>query len=125
LSAPIDSDSAAAGDAFMGKLTEPLRDGQRVLAPKGALVEGRLTQVKIFRRPHPKADIGLAPRRIQIQDATVPVSALPEYRSAVRAMVKNQEKGMEIILPPRGEYSGTFGSSGEHIVLQRGFVSEW
>jgi hypothetical protein len=125
LTAPIQADTAAAGDKFTGRLTEPLRDGRHVLAPKGALVEGRLTLVKIFHRPQPKADIGLAPRRIQIQGAGVPITALPEYRSAVQAVRKNQKKGMEIILPPGGEYSGVFGYSGEHIVLQRGFVSEW
>jgi len=125
LTAPIRADNAAAGDRFTGKLTEPLRDGRKVLAPKGATVEGRVTLVKIFHGQHPKTDIGLSPRRMQIHGASVPVNAIPEYRAAVLAVRSKRKKGMEIILPPKGEYSGVFGYLGERISLPRGFVSEW
>jgi hypothetical protein len=125
LTKPIEADSAAAGDRFTAKLSEALRDGRQVLAPKGALVEGRITMVKTFYHPKPQTAVGLSPRYIEIRGTRVPLSALLDYRAAMIARAQNRKKGLDIVLPPRGEASGIFLSEGRHVVFRTGFLSEW
>jgi hypothetical protein len=125
LTAPIVTDTAAAGDRFTGKLTEPLRDGHRVLAPKGALVEGRITGIKIYYGLSPRAAIALSPRHIEINGTKMPLLALLDSRAAVLANQKNRKKGAAIVLPPVGEYSGIFEYPGQHVTMKPGFVSRW
>jgi hypothetical protein len=51
LSRPIDTATAAAGDTVTATLTGPIRKGTTVLAPRGAIVTGRI--VKIERQYQP------------------------------------------------------------------------
>ena len=125
LTRPIETDAAAAGDRFTAKLTEPLREGRTVLAPKGVLLEGRITMVKTFHRPKHEVVLGLAPRNIEIKGSKVALAALPDQRAILLEMRRNRQKGLAIFLPPRGDYSGIFRASGTHVVFRSGFVSEW
>ena len=121
LTTPIAVDTAAAGDTFRGKLTEPLRDSRhRVLAPKGAEVEGRLVEVAAFYRP-PRAIIALRPARIAIHGALVALTAERDWRRE-----RTEHRRMPILLPPPGEErTGVFEFKGEHVLVRAGFRSEW
>jgi hypothetical protein len=120
LTTPIPSDTAAAGDAFQGKLVEPLRDvNQDVLAPQGALVEGRLLQVQVTHGSSPMAVIVMRPQTIEINHAKVPLAA---YRD----LNVNRRERRELILPEFWEpNSGIFQFQGEHVLIGSAFRSDW
>ena len=122
LTAPIDTESAAVGDRFSARLTQDLRDGRRLLAPKGAIVEGRISSMKVYYGTHPEAIVGLSPRHIAAGGSMLALSAFPYVR---RDPVRNGRRGVVIVLPPPGEHAGVFRQFGSHAVFPRGFASEW
>jgi hypothetical protein len=125
LNAAIDSDTAAAGDRFTGKLTAPLRDGKTLLSPRGALVEGRLSMVKMAYSPKEQVLLGLMPETIEVQGRKVPVNALPDSRAVRLLRSQARNKSLEIYLPPPGEHAGVFTFPGKRAIMPRRFVSEW
>jgi len=125
LTTPIETATAAVGDRFTAKLTEPLRDGRQILAPKGAAVAGRITTMNITYFQSRAGLVGLSPRTVEIKGAKVPLTALPDRGTLFIAGKKSPKKGLEIFLPPRGEYSGIFQFNGSGYVFRRGFASEW
>jgi hypothetical protein len=126
LTVPIQGDTAAAGDTFAGKLVQPLRGAMyQVLAPKGTVVEGHLMRVQSFRKP-PDLVVVLRPEALEIKGARVPLTAVPDWQRVLAERRKNGSKGLEIILPLQGEEnSGAFSFSGEHVLVPKGFRSEW
>jgi hypothetical protein len=118
LTSPIESDTAAAGDPFAGKLTEPLLDGKhKVFAQVGSLVEGRLLRVQSFQFPREEVIIILKPETVEINRAKVPLSAVRDFPAT---------GGRKIILPRAGEeHSGVFLVAGQHITVKKGFRSAW
>jgi hypothetical protein len=118
LTSPIESDTAAAGDPFAGKLTEPLLDGKhKVFAQVGSLVEGRLLRVQSFQFPREQVIIILKPETVEINRAKVPLSAVQDFPAT---------GGRKIILPRAGEeHSGVFVVAGQHVTVKKGFRSEW
>jgi hypothetical protein len=121
----IDADNAAAGDRFTALLATPIRDGRRTIAPKGALIEGRVSHVGIDFRPVETVAIGLMPESIAIQGAKIPFAARLDLRADVVAKQKRKRKGLEFFLPAPGEYPQEIRLPGTHNVLAKGFVSEW
>jgi hypothetical protein len=117
---PISADTSAAGDPFKGKLTEPLQDANhKMLAPRGALVEGRVLQVQIAYLPTAAFLVVLRPQSIEIGGSKVPLAA---FRDAVRAPGQRRE----MILPEYWEpNSGIFQFQGEHGTIGSGFRSQW
>ena len=126
LTAPIQTDTAAAGDPFSAKLIDAIRDGRgKVLAPKGTVVEGHLLRVQSFDR-HPEVVVVLKPEVLWIHGARVPVSVERDWTRALAEGRKKGKKGVEILLPLRGEdNSGVFRFSGEHVTVPNGYRSEW
>jgi hypothetical protein len=126
LTIPIQSDTAAAGDLFSGRLVQPIRDlKERVLAPKGAIVEGHLVRVQSFRRP-PEVYIVFRPEAVEIKGASVPLTAVRDWDREIAERRRRGLKGLEINLPLLGEdWAGVFRFSGEHVVIPKGFQSEW
>ncbi len=126
LTASIPTDTAAAGDTFSAKLTAALRDAKgKLLAPKGAVVEGHLLRVQsYFREPH--VVVVLKPEALWIRGVRVPLSVERDWRRLMAEGRKKGKKGLEILLPLRGEdNSGVFRFPGEHITVPSGFRSEW
>jgi hypothetical protein len=121
----IDTDNAAAGDRFTARLATPIRDGRRTIAPKGALIEGRISNIGIDFRPVETAAIGLVPESITIQGAKIPFAARLDLRVDVVTKQKRKRKGLEFFLPAAGEYPHQIRLPGTHHVLTSGFVSEW
>lgn len=123
LTVPIESDTAAHGDPFHARLTEPLLDGKRTLAPKGARVEGRLSALHIDFGPQQETWFGLTPETIEIRGEKVPFPA--RLSASPTGIATLRRKGMRIYLPAPGEHSGMFQVPGAHAVLRRGLASEW
>jgi hypothetical protein len=121
---PFDSDTAAAGDRFIARLTAPLRDGNHLIAPKGATVEGRLSDVEIEFHPAEKVTFGLIPESLQIHGSKVPLAAQLDVYAQVRKEHRKL-KGLQFYLPAPGERPHQFLLVGRHAVLPKGFTSEW
>ena len=120
LASPLRADQAAAGDPFTGRLLEPLKDGRRVIAQKGAVVEGRLLRLEIYRQPA-QVMVALQPRSIEIGGTKVPFAARYDWSAA-----KKSNKNARFILPERSEQNaGVFAFPGTQIVLDRKFRSDW
>jgi hypothetical protein len=126
LTASISTDTAAAGDAFSAKLTAAFRDLRgKVLAPKGALVEGHLLRVQSYFRP-PEAVVVLKPEALWVRGTRVPLSVDRDWRSVMAEGRKKGKKSLEILLPLQGEEnSGAFRFQGGHVTVPAGFRSEW
>ncbi len=122
---PIDSDTAAIGDRFSAKLSSTLADGRRVIAPKGARIEGRISKVESNLWPKQSVTIGLTPESIQIQGSSVPFGARLDLRPAIVVKARKHTKGLEFYLPEKGQVPHEFRLPGTHNVLAKGFTSEW
>jgi hypothetical protein len=125
LTAPIPTDTAAAGDPFTAKLSDTLRDDRnKVLAPKGSLVGGRLLRVQIFARP-PESFVVLRPEYIQTRTGRLALSAMRDWTYIV-AQQRRGGRGVQILVPLPGEdNSGVFRFPGEYIVIPAKFRSDW
>jgi hypothetical protein len=126
LTAPIQGDTAAAGDTFAGKLVEPLRGPKyQMLAPKGTVVEGHLMRVQSFRKP-PDLVVVLRPEALEIKGARVPLMAVADWQRVLAERRTKGLKGIEILLPLQGEdNAGAFRFLGEHVLVPKGFRSQW
>ena len=122
---PLDSETAAAGDRFLARLTGPLRDGKRLIAGKGATIEGRVSGVEIGYWPAATVGLGLVPESLEIAGMKAPFAARLDLRAQTVALEKRKTKGLEFFLPPPGEYAHELRFNGVHIVLGKGFVSAW
>jgi hypothetical protein len=126
LTTPIRSDTAAAGDAFAGKLVEPLRGARnQMLVPKGTVIDGHLIRVQSFRVPA-AVEVVLRPEALEVKGSRVPLTAVRDWGRAMAERRSKGFKGIEIILPLPGEdNSGVFRFSGEHVLVPKGFQSQW
>jgi hypothetical protein len=111
LAAPIDTRTAAAGDPFSGKLTEPLRDARgKTVVPKGSVVSGRLLRVQVDEWPQ---------RESRRRDATTHGRAVGGACGTSYA-TKDDRAAVE------GEVgAGVFRFKGIAAVVPNGFRSEW
>ena len=125
LLAPIDSDQAAGGDRFAATLVDPLRQGKQTLAPKGSVVEGHVTLVKIFYLAQPQTVIALTLETVQVRGAKLRLSAVPDVAAYALARQSNRSRGVDIFLPPPGERAGLFRFHGKRAIMNRGFASDW
>jgi hypothetical protein len=121
----IDSDRAAAGDTFRAKLATPIRDGRMVLAPKGSLIEGRVSTAAVDFRPAEMVEFGLMPLTIEIQGVKHPFAARLDLRAATVSKAQKNWKGLRFFLPAPGQLPQEIRLPGAHNVLKEGFVSEW
>jgi hypothetical protein len=126
LTASIPTDTAAAGDPFSGRLSDAIRDrGGKLVAPKGAVVDGRLLRVQSFFRP-PQVVVVLRPEALWIHGARVPLSAERDWTRVFVEAREKRKKPVAIVAPLPGEdNSGAFGFAGTHVVVPKRFPSEW
>jgi len=79
-----------AGDSFTATLVEPLREGDRVLIPKGARILGRVRQAAPSGRLKGQAVLTLAPERVEWAGHSVEVAA----RGWTRASSPHRRRNM-------------------------------
>lgn len=76
---PIDSDTAAAGDPIEAVLRSPIRGNNKVLlAPAGARIHGRLTDVRWRSKPVAKYELTVRFESVEVEDRNVAFSAVLE-----------------------------------------------
>lgn len=127
LTAPIASLTAAAGDAFSGRLLTPLRDARRKkMAPAGSLVEGRLLRVERHLLDPAFTIIVLKVQRIEVADSEFELTAVRDRSREVAAKRRKGKVQVDIPLPlPSEKNAGVFRFEGDEVVVRRGFKSDW
>ena len=108
LTSPFILGKAAAGDRIEGRLTEPLRDAkeQKVLAPAGAPVSGRLTRVELRHAGAGEYTVALRWESLGIDGEKAPLNLKPNRQvagSGAAARGALVRRGAEIELPRPGE----------------------
>jgi hypothetical protein len=121
----IDSDTAAAGDRFTARLTSAIRDGRRTIAPKGALIEGRVSNVEVGYWPLQGVMIGLTPESLEVHGVRIPFAARLDLSKAVVAQQQKHRKGLYFVLPQPGEIPQQVHLPGTHNLLKKGYSSNW
>jgi hypothetical protein len=124
--APIDSDTAAAGDPISATITEPVFKGSKVLVPAGAVVTGR-----IIRMEHQLAVMektGRLPKAFVITIAFDTVEAngvsSPFYATLVRPVSTRWQVGNpKLDAWPHGTF--VFASGASRYVVGARFESHW
>jgi hypothetical protein len=126
LSAPIASLTAAAGDAFSGRLLTPLRDKRgKTLAPAGNLVEGRLLRVERHHIAPALTIVVFKLESVDVADSKLPLVAVRDLSQELAGPRKGKAH-IEIALPlPSEKNAGVFRFAGDQAVVPRGFRSDW
>ena len=128
---PITLGKAAAGDRIEGRLSEPLRDArsQKVLAPLGAKVAGRLTRVELRHSGSGEYTMAVRWERLEIDGEKVPLTLKPNRQFAgLKAVARGvlQQRGMEIELPrPGEERDAVYHFPGQSTRVEGGLRTEW
>jgi len=126
LAAPIDTETAAAGDLISAKVVQAVRKPVGgVLIPAGATVRGRITRLEHHLVPDPYFLIVLSFNRLEVQGVSSPFAA----RSEGNAELAN-ELGVSLYGQGRGLWYwgvGTFvfPTSKSRYVVPTGFESKW
>ncbi len=86
LTEPIDTDTAAAGDIVRAKLRKPVRDprSKAVLAPAGAMVEGRIVQMEHWMNEPRRFTISILLEKLQVGGLSRPLYANVDRRQPLR-----------------------------------------
>jgi hypothetical protein len=126
LTKAIATDTAAAGDTFSAKLAEPLRDYRgNIMLPKGTPIEGHILRVVRYVKPA-EALVVLKPEAFRVHGETVGITAVRDWRRLMAESQKKGKKGMEILVPGKGESAtNSFRFPGDHVVVPGGFLSDW
>jgi len=127
LIAPIDTDTAAAGDPVSAEVTKPVRraGSNDVLIPAGAMVRGRITRLERHLFPEPYFLIALSFNRLAQGDVSSPFAAKYDSNKGLA-----QELGATLRSRSRGlEYwdVGTFlfPTVKPRYVIPAGYESKW
>ncbi|MDR3703961.1 MAG: hypothetical protein P4L56_30210 [Candidatus Sulfopaludibacter sp.] len=122
---------AAAGDPIEGRLVEPLRDArtQKVLAPAGAKVTGRLTRVELKHSGSGEYTVALHWETLDAAGAAVPLNLKPDrHMESLKTVARGvlRQRGMEIELPPPNEErDAIFHFPGQLAGVRPGLRSAW
>jgi hypothetical protein len=77
ITTPLETETAAAGDPIEAVLTNPMRDKKKqVIAPAGALLNGRLRMVRFWSDPFNSLQIAVQFESIEIGGRKVPLNAI-------------------------------------------------
>jgi hypothetical protein len=124
LAGPI-SLTAAAGDAFLGRLLTPLRDKRRTLAAAGNLVEGRLLRVERHHLAPAFTILVFKLESVDVPGSKLPLVAVRDWSQELAGRRKSKTH-VEIQLPrPSEENAGVFRFEGDQVVVPRGYRSDW
>jgi hypothetical protein len=127
LMAPIDTETAAAGDQVSAKVVKTVtRPGMsEVLIPAGAVVHGRITRLEHHLLPSPYFLVAVSFNRMAVQEAIAPFAA--HYEG-------NVELARELGVNLHGEGRGLgfwdvgtflFPTAKSHFVVPAGYESKW
>ena len=131
----IDSETAAAGDSVSAKVARNVTANgtKEVLIPSGAVVRGRITDMRTWMKPYRYFVFSITWETVDIRGVVTPFSAKldrsAESQKARLAAGRRGGRGSELILPPSGWHkdptSLLFTMTGNRYVVEKGFTSIW
>lgn len=92
LDSVLDSGRVAIGDAIRATLAKPLRDSDRIIAPQGATVTGRLVRLEKRTLPFPLLDVGLELNAIEVNGTAIPLSATMQQAGPAAGLIREQKR---------------------------------
>ena len=135
LAEPIDTDTAAAGDAVVAQVSKPVRDPKSgvVVIPAGSKVRGRIVRMEHWQDSPRYFVIALLLETIEVNDIESPFYASLKPNEEERALGKETSglvaRGQPIFLRPRGQSrlvaNLVFASAGKRYVMPRGYETKW
>jgi hypothetical protein len=88
-------------------------------------VEGRLVRVETIHARPPRVRLALSPRAVVLNGSTVALRGTRDWKGLLDRVQPNQI-APQILLPLPGEApAGVFEFTGQHVVVPKGFRSEW
>lgn len=115
----IDTRTAAAGDAIQCELATPIRNGERIVAPKGTQVTARIVELTRTYRGRRTVRLAFRPESIGLGGAALTLVALPS------AATEEMKRPRGVTWSGAGDkLTGVIGLKGE-LLLTRGLRSEW
>jgi hypothetical protein len=136
LDVKLDPRTAALGDPVQARLTRPLRDGQTILLPEGAVVAGRLVRLEQDAIPFPIYEIGLEFHTVELAGATVPIIAtldeagpasglLRETRRLAPTFSRKRTTRMDILVREVQRGQGILQWDGRRLPVPQGLRMKW
>lgn len=136
LDAEIAPETAVVGDAVRAVLAKPLKDGERMLAPKGSVVLGRLTRIEKETLPYPHYVVALQFHTLETEDGPLALAAtmddagpaaglLREARRMDPVFTRRRAARMDILVreTPRGQ--GVLHWEARRPRIPRGLRMRW
>lgn len=120
LAAPLDTWTASGGDRIPLRLTKPIVDSvKRLLVPAGALVDARLIRVQRYFSKPAQVTIVMQPEAIDagVRQPIALFPNVPEPSFSVQGFGANDV--------PRGNRSTTLNFTGEHVIVPKGYRTNW
>jgi hypothetical protein len=130
LTSTVHGDRAAAGDVVEGRLAKDVVDkAGNVVAPQGAVVQGRLMRVEVRHGRSADTMVALRWEAMERNGVRMPLSLGPQ-RKTVDLKIGDPgrlgKRGVEIELPLAADSQyGVYHFPGEHAVVESGFRTEW
>jgi hypothetical protein len=129
LTAPIDTETAAAGDMVVEKVRKPVHahgSGELVI-PEGATVRGRIIRMRHWLVSARRFEIAIRLETWEVNGLSKPIYAKPASDYAL--VNSGLQHRSTIVLPPAGQPASVatfvFAASGDRYVVPRGFASNW
>lgn len=132
LASPIDSDSAWTGDAVSATLENTLHDKHgHTVAPKGAVLTGRIVQLEHFAAEEPYWILALRFDRLHTPTADYRLGLDLKSESGVRPSMTGRRglgrHSFQVFATQSKDQpdTGTFRIPGDHLKLDQHFTTEW
>jgi hypothetical protein len=131
LTQPIDTDTAAAGDTMLAKVTTAVRDptAKTMVIPAHAIVQGRILGIEHRLNPRPRFIVTMRFETIEIHGVSTPFYATQLHGKEVQAVQGMVDRGRPILLPPseQSRFASSFYhySKSDHYVMPRGYKMGW
>ena len=127
LTEPIDTDTAAAGDAVAAKVVQPVyrSHSKDALIPAGATVRGRITRLEHHMLPSPYFLIALSFNRLEIEGVFSFFAARSDTNSELAKELGANVFGLSGGLGYWDVGTFLFPTTKSHYVMPAGFESKW
>ncbi len=136
LDSEIDPASAALGDPVRAVLYRPLLDGERLLAPQGAVVHARLVRLEAQSTPIDHFVVGIELESIELADSRAelyatmadagPASGLiREARRLMPTFTRSRSPRLQVLVRERQRGQGVFLWKAKEKRIPRGFRMRW
>ncbi len=126
----FDTAISAGGDAVKAKLLSPIKDHDKVIAPAGAIVNARISRIRLYYGKAPKVTLEIKLESVEVAGGAIPLVATP-FKGR-----NFQDKSQQTVLKNRVEL-GTLRNLEEHsltyefdlnhipFVIKSGLESVW